>query len=143
MQAVVDNSTDRGASLPQAFGYLSSSNGLVILVCDAALRFLAAADAAHLAENPSDVAANVANAQRILVELIGALDPTVAPDATETLERVYQKLFDRLCEAHDGDRDALADARIVLNRLRNVWVEATRTATSPTCGAFSCLINEG
>lgn len=143
MQAVMDDTINRGAISSKAFDYLSSSNGLVILVCDAALRFLAAADAANLAGNASEVSTNVANAQRILVELMGALDPSVAPDATEMLERVYQKLFDRLCDAHDGDRHALADARIVLNRLRNVWLEATRTATSPTRGAFSCLIGQG
>lgn len=143
MPALMDNKIDRSASSSQAFDYLSSSNGLVILVCDAALRFLAAADAANLAGNPPEVAANIANAQRILVELMGALDPSVAPDATEMLERVYQNLFDRLCDALDGDRHALADARIVLNRLRNVWLEATRTATSPTRGAFSCLIGQG
>jgi flagellin-specific chaperone FliS len=119
---------------------LDLPHGLVVLVCDAALRFLAVADAASLGGDSRAFASNVAQAQRILLELMGALDHAVAPDATESLERLYQMLFDRLSEAAAGDSRALTETRLVLTRLRNAWFAAARSASAPIRGGWACLV---
>lgn len=119
---------------------LESPHGLVVLVCDAALRFLAVADAATLGGDSAAFASNVAQAQRILLELMGALDHAVAPDASESLEKLYQLLFDRLSEAAGGDSRAVTDTRLVLTRLRNAWSAAARSASAPIRGGWSCVV---
>lgn len=118
---------------------LESPHGLVVLVCDAALRFLAAADAATLGGDSEAFASNVAHAQRILLELMGALDRAVATDASESLERLYQTLFDRLSDAAAGDSRAVTDTRLVLTRLRNAWAGASRSASAPLRGGWACV----
>jgi flagellar biosynthetic protein FliS len=97
---------------------------MVVMACDGALRFLEAADAARAAENQDAAVLNVEKAQRVLLEMMGALDHAVAPAMTETLERLYQSLLDRLSDALHGDRKAITETRLVLTRLRNAWLEA-------------------
>lgn len=111
---------------------------MVVMVCDGALRFLEAAEAARGAENQAAAMLNVEKAQRILLELMGALDRSVAPDMTETLERLYQTLLDRLSDALHGDRKAITETRLVLTRLRNAWLDASRSAASPNRGSHAC-----
>ena len=113
---------------------------MVVMACDAALRFLEAADVARAAENQEAAVLNVEKAQRIVLELMGALDHAVAPDMTETLERLYQTLLDRLSDALQGDRKAINETRLVLTHLRNAWMEASRAAAAPNRGSHSCAL---
>jgi flagellar protein FliS len=141
MPAAPTRSRARSAAEIPAAGLVSSPHGLVVLVCDGALRFLEGADAAIVAGNAEAVAANVLKVQRILLELLGALDHGMAPDATDSLERLYQNLLDRLSDSLKGERLAITETRLVLMRLRNAWLEAERTAAAPTRGAWTCLLN--
>lgn len=125
-----------------AAGLAASDHGFVVLACDGALRFLQAADAANLAGNPSAIRPNVENAQRILLELMGALDPSVAPGATAPLEHLYQTLLDRLTDAMNGDQKAVSETRLALIRLRNAWSEAARSSRSPMRGSWACRGSE-
>jgi flagellar protein FliS len=105
---------------------------LLMMVCDGALRFLASAEAHYLAGSRGAGSANVEQAQRILVEMMGALDRAVAPDMTDALSGLYQRVFDLLTEANRTcDAAMVGDARIILTGLRNAWADASVTARRP------------
>ena len=99
-----------------------SPGRLLVLTCDAALRYLHAAEAGLAGGNASAAAVNVRKAQRILLELIGALDPFVAPDAADAVGTLYQHLFDRLSEPDAvTDPSVVRDAHNMLAHIRNAW----------------------
>jgi flagellin-specific chaperone FliS len=102
---------------------------LLILACDAALRYLAAAESGRSRGNPHAAAADIQKAQRILLELMGALDPAIAPEATQALGGLYQRLFDCLCDpAAVTDPKIVQDARRALVYVRNAWADNPCTA---------------
>jgi flagellin-specific chaperone FliS len=99
-----------------------SSGHLLDLTCDAVQRDLAAAEADLAGGHTRAAASSVCKARRILLELIAALDPQIAPDVTDALRGLYQHLFDRLSDpAAAADPDILRAARRTLRDIRDAW----------------------
>jgi flagellin-specific chaperone FliS len=102
---------------------------LLVLACDAAIRYLTAAESGRSRGNSRAAAAEIQKAQRILLELMGALDPAIAPEATHALGGLYQRLFDCLCDpAAVTDPKIVQDARRALVYVRNAWADNPCTA---------------
>ena len=65
----------------------------------------------------------------IVIELRGALDHSMAPEITASIDRTYQWLLQHLTDSgRDGDRERLAEVRRVVGVVHHTWVEAVRLA---------------
>lgn len=108
---------------PTSPTHLQHAGGhLLVLTCNAALRDLDAAEEALDGNDGRAARARVRTAQRILLELMAALDPAVAPHATDALRALYQHLFDRLDDPNATSNPAiLREARHTLRRIRDAW----------------------
>lgn len=95
---------------------------LLVLTCDAALRDLDAAETALAGDDRRAAGRRVRTAQRILLELMAALDPAIAPGPTDALRALYQYLFDRLSDPNATSNPAiLREARAALQGIRDAW----------------------
>jgi flagellin-specific chaperone FliS len=53
---------------------------------------------------------------------MGALDPAIAPEATDAVGGLYQHVFDRLSDpAAVTDPSIVRDARCTLRHIRDAW----------------------
>jgi len=92
---------------------------LLTLTWNAAMRDLHAAEAALCRGDAAAATRDLCQVQRILLELIGALDTSVAPTATGALRDVCQSLFDRLADpAAAGDPATVREIRATLDCIR-------------------------
>lgn len=98
---------------------------LIAMVCDSVQRLLDGAVQCLDRGDSTGADADLRKAQRILLELIGALDRAVSPDLTETLSAFYQRVFDDIAYArlHD-DSEAVARVARHFRGWRETWSQA-------------------
>lgn len=113
----------------------SCAGGLLVMVCDAALRHAVCAEVAHRAERHESARASRARAQGILLELMVSVDQAAEPDLSEAVRTACQHLINDLAEA--AGPGWFRRVRRNLSRLRDALAraDAARAADTCECGA--------
>jgi len=109
---------------------------LVVLLYDGAIRFVTQARA--LMPDGDREARNTAlvKAQRILGELLAALDRDSSEPVVTNLTRLYTYMLRLLVEANLNDRaEPLDEVASILRELREAWSEVDRQARAGSDGA--------
>jgi flagellar protein FliS len=115
------------ASQYQEMQVQTTPGKLIVMLYDGALRFLHLGLDALRRGDPDAQALNVGKAQRILCELLNALDLRVAPIALD-LHRIYTYCLHRLLVGHAEDNaEHLEEVIRLLASLRDAWEHAERT----------------
>ena len=107
---------------------VDAANGirLVVVAYDGAIAFLERARQAIDEGHAADATAHVLRAQRVVLQLMLALDLETG-DVARNLHRLYAFVLRRLAEAAPArDRLALADGLHVLKGLRSAWASVER-----------------
>ncbi len=100
---------------------------LVVMLYDGAIRFCLQGREAMAARQLEDQNESLLKAQRILLELIGALDQKTGGEIAANLMQVYSHLLERLIHANlKDDAEALTGVVSILQELRESWSEAER-----------------
>ncbi|MDS1029520.1 flagellar export chaperone FliS [Bacillota bacterium LX-D] len=107
-----------------------SSEKLVTMLYDGALRFILQAKEGIAAKDLEKANTNFLKAQRIIAELMSNLDMEVGEISTN-LFSLYQYMYERLMEANLKKDSAVAgEVYELLIDLRNTWVEAVKSLNS-------------
>lgn len=107
----------------QVFG--SDPRQLVVLLCQALLRYLVRAEDAIKRRDYQAKADALTRAQQILSELICALDEEVGGELAEGLRALYAHLQRQLVDVDlQDDLDRLAYVLEIATKLVNAWEEA-------------------
>ena len=130
----------------------ASSERLMVLLFEAALRDIRIGARAWRATGRSEASASLGRASDIVAELLATLDHSQAPELCQKLSDVYQFVLDRLLRAHDRPASPLrpggrAGLRAHRARLRRGGAEAWRAAqpkpppmsAAPTTGLLAGL----
>ncbi|MEN6305843.1 MAG: flagellar export chaperone FliS [Armatimonadia bacterium] len=97
----------------------------VVLLYDAAVRFLCGARAAMQAHDYENQCENILRAQKIVSTLMGALDRGVNPGFADNLWGLYNWVHANLTQAGIKDDMALLEQIIeIMTNLREAWREA-------------------
>ena len=111
---------------PRGTGKDRRSGRFLMMVCDAAQRFLLAAEAALVSGRRPSATANILRAQSILVEMMGSVDRSVLPDLASAHARVCQHLIDSLSDALvTGDPARVRRVRSLLLGFQDAWADAS------------------
>lgn len=105
---------------------------LVVMLYDGAIRFCNQGREAMLEKRLEDQNDALIKAQRIVLELMGALDQETGGEMASNLMRVYTHVLDRLIHANLQDDPAtLENATTLLTELRESWAEVERVTSLP------------
>ncbi|SMB96623.1 flagellar protein FliS [Thermanaeromonas toyohensis ToBE] len=121
----------------QVFDYLenkiqtASPGKLLLIAYEGALRLLGQAERALREGNyPAAVRSSV-RVQQLMAELTKALDPTVAPDLVENLEKLYDWVSRETADAVSKQQpERLEGPKKVVEELYSAWREAVLKAES-------------
>ncbi|MFO8081846.1 MAG: flagellar export chaperone FliS [Armatimonadota bacterium] len=103
----------------------SDPRQLVVMLCQALLRYLVRTEEAIKREDWETKAAAVIRAQQILSELICALDEEIGGELATQLRALYAHLQRQLVDVDlQDDLDRLAYVIEIANKLVNAWEEA-------------------
>ena len=106
---------------------MSGPSQLLLLVYDSMLRFLAEGKREMQKKNYEAKNTYLLKTQRLLGELIIAIDHSVYPELAANLDRLYRYLYDRLTYANIYDDEAvLMEVAGHLNDLRGAWKTASK-----------------
>ena len=112
----------------------ASQENLLLLLLDGGVRFTAVglAELRRGAEEDRALRSEkLVRAQKILLELVGALDPSMGNELYRNLQDLYHFTFRRLFEGNtDGDAGKVEDGLRLFERIREVWREAVEKARS-------------
>lgn len=107
----------------------ASPGQLVVMLYDGALRFLDDAIRAYRAQDAEAGREALVRAERVVLELMGALD--LRYDLARNLLAVYRYVFERLADARRRqDTAELERIRGWLAELRDAWAQADRASRS-------------
>ncbi len=105
----------------------ASPIGLIILLYDGAIRFMTRGKEAIIAGDLKKQDDQLRRAQKIILELMSALDMNRGGEVAKNLFALYTFAMDRLAEANMKDRPESVDEAIdVLTGLRSSWAELER-----------------
>ncbi len=97
---------------------------LIIMLYDAAIRFLDTGMKAMKEKNYYDQNTNYQKVQKILIELISSLDEESAGEMGANLKNIYIFLYDSMVKANiEDDYDLSVRCRKIIVGLRNTWYE--------------------
>ncbi len=117
----------------------ASPVGLVVMLYDGALRFMEQGKAAMEAGDLAGQNAALQRAQKIVMELMSALDLRKGGDVAKNLMALYSYVLDELVGANLEDRPArVVSAMATMAELRQGWAELerqTRAASAVVGGA--------
>jgi len=121
----------RVARAPQAYQQTqvlgSDPRQLVVLMCQALVRFLERADRAIRREDFEAKAEALFRAQSVLSELGCSLDAAAGSDLAANLRRLYAGLARRIAEVDlSDDLELLGEVTASARRLAETWEEALR-----------------
>ena len=103
----------------------ASRERLLLMLYDGALRYCEQGRQALEAKDIERSHASLIQAQRIVIELWGAVSPQADPELSRNLGNLYGFLYLRLVHANvQKDPVALQEAVRVLTTLRQAWAEA-------------------
>ena len=103
----------------------ASKERLLLMLYDGALRFCEQGRQAIEAKDVERSHTCLVQAQRIVIELWGALSPRADPELSRNLGNLYGFLYLRLVHANvQKDPVALQEAVGILTTLRQAWAEA-------------------
>ena len=110
----------------------AAKDELLILLLDGGVRF---AESALLEMEKGDEEDRthrhecLLKAQSIVLELMTSLSPDIGPELFRNLQELYRFTFSRLFEGNSRSRqDQVAEALILLKRIRGMWAEAVEKA---------------
>lgn len=112
----------------------ASPEGLILMLYDGALRFMAQAEEAFQEKNNEKISNQLLRVQAIFTELLTALNKEQGGEIAINLERLYLFFLDKLSESNiKKDPEALRQIRPLIEDLRNSWAEAIKlNAKNPT-----------
>ncbi len=98
---------------------------LILMLYDGSVRYLNRAIGSLEMGNRESFAADVVNAQKIVIELMSSLDPSRNPEVATNLERIYEYMIRQLGLALvRGDSAPAKEVKSLLENLREGWQEA-------------------
>lgn len=113
----------------------SGKDELLVLLLDGGVRFaeggLLELEKAERGEEEDRTRRNdyLIRSQKIVLELIGALNPTIGLELYDKLQSLYSFTFRRLFEGNvESDRQKIADGVRVFCEIRDMWKEAVARA---------------
>ena len=105
----------------------ASQEDLLLLLLDGGVRFTEGA-LAEMERGPQDCARRsdqLVRAQKILLELMGALSPAIGLELYQNLQELYRFTFRRLFEGNvQGDAALVEEGLRMYKRIRDLWHEA-------------------
>ncbi|MFZ2956826.1 MAG: flagellar export chaperone FliS [Candidatus Ozemobacteraceae bacterium] len=105
----------------------ASSETLILMLYDGALRFMGQAEEAFSEKNTERVNHFLLRVQAIVTELLTALDKEKGGEIAKNLERLYIFFLEQLSQANiKKDPKPLRDIRPLIEDLRNTWAEAMK-----------------
>lgn len=100
----------------------ASPEKLVLMLYDGAIRKLGQAEAAFREDKVEEFHEHVVRVQKIVSELLGALDADKGGDLAENLERLYDYMLRQLSLALvRKNLDQVEEVKILLSELREGW----------------------
>ncbi len=112
----------------------AAKDDLLMLLLDGGVRFCESALIELRSEGGGDLEKRndqLVRAQKILLELMGALSPSIGLDLYQRLMQLYRFTFERLLEGNlNGDLKLVEEGTEVMHQLRDLWADAVKKAKS-------------
>ncbi|MGA1202232.1 MAG: flagellar export chaperone FliS [Planctomycetota bacterium] len=112
----------------------AAQDDLLILLLDGGVRFCESALIELRKERGEDIEKRhdqLLRAQKILLELMGALSPAIGVELYEQLMRLYRFTFERLFEGNlAADLRLIEEGTEMMHEIRDIWREAVARAKS-------------
>ena len=110
----------------------AAQDDLLLLLLDGGVRFCEGALIELRKESGQDIEKRhdqLLRAQKIILELMGALSPAVGIELYDRLMGLYRFTFERLFEGNlSGDLAMVEEGTEVMHRIRDMWREAVQQA---------------
>lgn len=105
----------------------ASPEGLILMLYDGALRFLALAEEAFEKKELEDINGALQRVQAIITELLSSLDKAKGGEIAVNLERLYLFFLERLGTANvQKDPVPIREIKPLIEDLRNAWAELVK-----------------
>jgi len=110
----------------------AAKDDLLMLLLDGGVRFCESGLIELRSEEGGDLERRndqLVRAQKILLELMGALSPSIGLDLYQRLMQLYRFTFERLLEGNlRGDLQLIEEGTEVMHQIRDLWAAAVEQA---------------